>query len=343
MSCSPVSRSVFGSTGGGEGCWIVTRRSWIREADTASFERSADHRRPELRERWMQVETLIKARAISFASNLLKAADKAVKEEEIRIACETELALIQAEAGIKLEAKHEFTVASGFVDSVYDRVIIEYKNPSSATARISPSLAASGTKKLVEQIKSRFADIEAQEGHSLNSLLGVGCDGKYFIFVRFRDGEWSIQDPVPVNRFSSERFLRALFNLGTKGKPFTPAQLAADFGSGSEIAREAVQDLYASICGTKSPKAQVLFNEWRIHFAEICGHKVDQPTDKIVQLAELYGIPKKGLKSANLLFALHTYFGIFIKLLAAELVASVHQLPGGTPLRKMIHTKSLRS
>lgn len=340
MNCFEALPSPPGLTGSSEGCWIVTRRSWIRAADLASLKPNAKRRRPELRERWMQAESLIKARAISFASNLLKAAEKAVKEEEIRIACETELALIQAEAGIKLEAKHEFTVASGFVDSVYDRVIIEYKNPSSATARISPSLAASGTKKLVEQIKSRFADIESQEGHSLSSLLGVGCDGKYFVFVRFRDGEWAVQDPVPVTQFSSERFLRALFNLGTKGKPFTPAQLASDFGSGSEIARDAVQDLYASICGTKSPKAQVLFNEWRIHFAEICGHKVDQPTDKIVQLAELYGIPKKGLKSANLLFALHTYFGVFIKLLAAELVASVHHLPGGTPLRKMVQAST---
>src|SRR5258708_31173777 len=51
---------------------------------------------------------------------------------------------------------------------------------------------------------------------------------------------------------------------------------------------------------------------------------------------EAYGLPGKGIKAANLLFSLHTYYALFMKLLAAELVSSVHQLPGGTPLRKMM-------
>lgn len=283
----------------------------------------------------MQIDSIIKARASGFAAALQAAAEKATKEEEIRIACEAQLALIQAEAGIKLEAKHEFTVASGFVDSVYDRVLIEYKNPATA-ARIGPSLASPGSQKLVEQIKSRFSGIEAEQGHHIHSLLGVGCDGRHFIFVRFRDGEWAVQDPVPVTPFTAERFLRALFNLGTKGKAFTPAQLAQDFGSESKVANHAIQALYTAISMADDPKTLVLFNEWRIHFSEICGHKVDKPTEKIVSLAEIYGIPTKGLKAPHLLFSLHTYFAFFMKLLAAELVSSVHHLPGGTPLRKMI-------
>jgi SAM-dependent methyltransferase len=283
----------------------------------------------------MHIDTIIKARADSFAASMQAAANKAVKEEEIRIACELQLALIQTEAGIKLEAKHEFTVASGYVDSVYDRVLIEYKNPSSA-ARIGPSLTSPGSHKLVEQIKSRFSGIEAEQGHHLHSLLGVGCDGRHFIFIKFRDGEWIVQDPVPITPFTSERFLRALFNLGTKGKAFTPGQLAEDFGSDSDVAKRAIQSLYRSISETDDPKAKILFNEWRIHFSEICGHNVDKPTDKIIELAEIYGIPVKALKAPQLLFSLHTYFAFFIKLLAAELVSSVHQLPGGTPLRKMI-------
>ena len=53
-------------------------------------------------------------------------------EVEIRIESEKQLAFIQQAAGIKLEGRHEFTVASGRIDSVYSRVIIEYKNPRSA-------------------------------------------------------------------------------------------------------------------------------------------------------------------------------------------------------------------
>jgi SAM-dependent methyltransferase len=287
----------------------------------------------------MHIDSVIKARASGFATAMRNAAELATKEAEIRIVCEQQLALIQADAGIKLEAKHEFTVASGFVDSVYDRVLIEYKNPSTS-ARIGASLASAGSQKLVAQIQSRFGDIEAEHGHQLTSLLGVGCDGRHFIFVRWRDGDWSVQDPVPVTPHTCERFLRALFNLGTKGKAFTPAQLAEDFGSSSPTARQAIQSLYNAISATKDPKVQVLFHEWRIHFSEICGHNVDKPTDKIVSLAEQYGIDSKALKAPQLLFSLHTYFAFFIKLLAAELVSSVHQLPGGTPLRKMAQAPS---
>lgn len=284
----------------------------------------------------IQSDDFLKKRSAIYAEKVINAAKKALKEEDIRIASERELALIQEAAGIKLEGKHEFTVASGFVDSVYDRVIIEYKNPASRSAQIGENLNSPGTQKVVEQIKSRFLDLRDEHGQPLQSMFGVGLDGKYFVFVRFRDGKWSINDPVPVTPHSAERFLRALFNLGTQGKPFTPTQLAADFGADGVIAKAAIAALYDALAHTANPKALVFFNEWKIHFSEVCGYDVEKPSQKIKELAESYGLPIKGLKPANLLFSLHTYYALFMKLLAAELVSSVHQLPGGTPLRRMI-------
>jgi hypothetical protein len=93
------------------------------------------------------------------------------------------------------------------VDSVYDRVLIEYKNPSNSGTLIGPKLDSPGTKKVVEQIQSRFEDMRTQYGQPLNSLFGVGLDGKRFVFVRFRENRWQIQEPVEVSRYSAERFL----------------------------------------------------------------------------------------------------------------------------------------
>ena len=87
------------------------------------------------------LDELISKKAAEFADQIKAAAAMADKEEEIRIEAERQLAFIEKASGIKLEGKHEFTIASGRADSVYNRVIIEYKNPASAGARIGPKSA----------------------------------------------------------------------------------------------------------------------------------------------------------------------------------------------------------
>ena len=117
---------------------------------------------------------------------------------------------------------------------------------------------------------------------------GVSDDFQdYFIFVRFRDDKWQVQDPVEVNRHSAERFLWALFNLGTAGQPFTPEYLAGDFGAEREgtLARNGVRTLYEAIRTADNPKALTFFNQWKILFGEVCGYDVETPSEKIRKLA----------------------------------------------------------
>lgn len=285
------------------------------------------------------LDELIAKNAAEFADQIKAAAQMADKEEEIRIEAERQLAFIEKQTGIKLEGKHEFTVASGRADSVYDRVIIEYKNPKSPGARIGPKADSPGSKKVVEQIKNRFYDMRAAHGHQLNTMFGVGLDGNYFIFIRFRDDKWQVQEPVEVNKYSAERFLWALYNLGQKGKPFSSEYLAGDFGSESKLAQDGVRALYNAIIATDNPKAQIFFSQWKILFGEVCGYDVDNPSDKIKKLAEFYGVEhRKKFKAAELLFAVHSYYAIFMKLLASEIAAYFHKLP--TPLQKMIQASS---
>src|SRR5437773_617986 len=281
------------------------------------------------------LDELIAKNAAEFADQIKAAAQMADKEEEIRIEAERQLAFIEKQTGIKLEGKHEFTIASGRADSVYDRVIIEYKNPKSPGARIGPKADSPGSKKVVEQIKNRFYDMRTAHGHQLNTMFGVGLDGNYFIFIRFRDDKWHIQEPVEVNKYSAERFLWALYNLGQKGKPFSSEYLAGDFGSDSKLAQDGVRTLYEAISTTDHPKAQVFFNQWKILFGEVCGYDVDNPSDKIKKLAEFYGVEhRKNFKAAELLFAVHSYYAIFMKLLASEIAGYFHRLP--RPLQAMM-------
>ncbi len=93
------------------------------------------------------LDELIARKAEEFADQVRAAAAIADKEEEIRIEVASQLKLIAKEAGIVLDTKHEFTVASGRIDSVYNRVIIEYKNPSSPGAPNRPGRELSRRKK----------------------------------------------------------------------------------------------------------------------------------------------------------------------------------------------------
>jgi|SRR5208337_94338 len=118
------------------------------------------------------LDEIIKISAEKFATTLRAAADTARTEADIRSVADRELGSIEKIAGISLKARHEFTVASGRIDSVYERVIIEYKNPNSPSDRIGPNLKSSGSAKLLRQLKSRFADLESDLGQPISSLFG---------------------------------------------------------------------------------------------------------------------------------------------------------------------------
>ena len=97
--------------------------------------------------------------------------------------------------------------------------------------------------------------------------------------------------------------------------------------------------MYEAISTTDHPKAQVFFNQWKILFGEVCGYDVDNPSDKIKKLAEFYGIEhRRKLRPAELLFSVHSYYAIFMKLLASEIAAYFHKLP--SRLQKMIQAGS---
>ena len=210
-----------------------------------------------------------------------------------------------------MEGKHEFTVASGRVDSVYDRVIIEYKNPSNSASRIGPKADCPGAKEVTAQIIKRFYDLRQEHGQALNSMFGVGLDGNFFIFVRYRDDKWEVTESGSCKQAFFERFLWALFNLGRKGKSFTPENLEVDFGSESKLAQEGVRTLYQSVLSSSHPKVTTFFNQWKILFGEV-ELRFRRPVRQNVSSCDLLWGRRQdtqssriALRSAHVLCALH--------------------------------------
>jgi hypothetical protein len=281
---------------------------------------------------------VIEKTAAAFADKLAAAAKKAVTEADIRSVADRELLKVEQAAGIELEARHEFTVASGRVDSVYDRVLIEYKNPASPSDHIGATLHDRGTAKLLAQIKSRFSDLKKEHGQPIESLFGVGLDGNRILFVRCRDGNWIEEAPVKVAESSATRLLWALFNLGSGGRPFSATYLARDFGGSSASAGGMVRALYAALEVSDNPKAQTLFAEWQSLFGIVCGYEALSSNSEVARLVELYALGQKGVDFRLLLFCAHTYYALVMKLLSAEIVGVYHGLPSIT--QKVLRTAS---
>ena len=155
------------------------------------------------------------------------------------------------EVGLTVIPRDEFSVARGRVDSVYNRLILEYKRPGV----LGDKNGSKANKDVIQQVKDYILDVAKKEKREAQRLAGVATDGFFFIFVR-RVGEgWAVDDPVPVNSHSTEQFLRLLFALST-GAALVPENLVQDFGPKHMRTQQAVRAIYRAFASSKNPLCQ---------------------------------------------------------------------------------------
>src|SRR5262249_31327627 len=99
----------------------------------------------------------------------------------------------------------------------------------------------------------------------------------------------------------------------------------------------AISALHDALATTPPPRAEAFFKQWQLLFSEVCGYDPDAPPPHLADLARSLGLADKS-DPAALLFAVHTYYALFMKLLASEIVAFFHGLP--TPLQHLLAAES---
>ena len=283
------------------------------------------------------LEVLVAVHAMKMADNVLAASKEAESEEDIRHECNRHIDAFIKAAGLKIKGKHETRLAGGRIDSKYGAVFIEYKFPKGAS-RITERRNSTGFKAVSAQITKRLVDFN-RTGPDSGELLGVGCDGNTILFVQGHGEDLDIGDPQPITPYTVERLLRALVSVAAQGRSFTPETLANVFGSDGEIAQNGIRLLHSAIQSTDNPKARMFLQQWQILFGEVCGYDIHDRNEKIRKLSEHYGI--RAARPADLLFAVHTYYAIFMKLLATEIASSFSPLVT-SPLRKLASASSSR-
>jgi hypothetical protein len=263
--------------------------------------------------RAMATEGLIEANAKEVADAIIDAANKSTTEEDLRIRVELILRRKVLDALGVGWASYESrvgkgTLVEGRVDALYGRVVIEYEKPKAFDTD-------AGFRKAVEQGKGYIQDL-AGSPELFVRYFGVVLDGYKVGFVRFRRA-WEIQGPFPVNHQTVLKLLEAI--RGLRRKALNADLLNKDLGPESSVAKSMVRTLYSRLGGSRNPRVEMLFEDWRRVFKQVCGYS----TDKIRGLETFYGIKQDKVDYEALLFSVHTYFALVMKLLAAEVAVSL--------------------
>lgn len=284
----------------------------------------------------VEIERIAADESRGLASELLRIAARGGSEADFRREAARLLEEIGARCGLTIVPRDEFSVARGRVDSVYNRLVLEYKRPGA----IRESNEGRSNQLVIAQVKDYILDVAKRERREAQRLAGVATDGRFFIFVR-RVGEgWSVDDPSPVSPASTERFLRLLFSLSA-GAALVPENLVEDFGPKTLRAQRAVRALYTALHATKHPLVVKLFEQWRAFFSEATDYKewAERIESKeefrtfvrgmglTLELHEVdYEVSGRRATArskrdpdlaAKVFFALHTYYALLIKLVAS--------------------------
>jgi len=282
-------------------------------------------------------DDLIERRAPRIARAIQAAAKGSPLEAEFREPVEELLAEFADAAGVELRTHHEYTVASGRADSVYNRLVIEYKRPG----KLSKYRGSRSNASAIEQTKSYIEDIERSQRLKDARMVGVVTDGSWMIYCRHVADRWHVEQPVPVETDSVARLLSLLVRLQS-GAALIPENLIEDFGSETLTAQRATQALYAALRRWDDELTRKLFEQWQTLFGEITGYEEGGASLKgkkgFKRFARGMGLKPEAVDPSHLLFSVHTYFALLVKLIAWLTLsryvtseeapfAELHQLP----------------
>lgn len=250
-------------------------------------------------------------------SNIQKIVPKKPVEAEFRAPIDNILEKFCDELGLAPLIHKEYTLLTGKVDAVFNRLIIEYKKP---WVLKSPPDAA--TRKAIDQLKNYMIGYAKKQKQSLKRLAGVLLDGNYIFFIRYKGSECQEEQPCEVNNNSLYRLLSWLSSLSS-GIALTADNLNRDFSIEQLSTQSFLKSLFDAlqVAVKKSDSLTIkLYEQWRIFFSEAIDYSEAFGGDKLGQLRKW--AKKAGINVANtdeaqqFFFILHTYFALLAKLLA---------------------------
>lgn len=277
--------------------------------------------------------------AAQLAEAIRRVAEHASSEMDLQVGVEKVLdPFLPKVPGVTLDHYGHATKLGGIKDALHGNLIIEYERPGKLAKR-------AGLEEAVGQLHRYLLEEAARHGHqataALRRMVGVGLDGEQILFVRYRGresaaavrakkpspqlaffpeaapGDFSVDGPHPVSAESIDIFLGFLQSLARY--PLTPEALAETFGPKGDTAKQVVGLFYNKVLKSTNRRVQTFFAEWQRIFGIVYGQDIGKAEQDAKALGKQFGV-KTVPKLKEFLFAVHTYFALLMKLLAAELM-----------------------
>jgi len=285
--------------------------------------------------------------ADALAAAIRREGERSHTEEDLRIGVEALLRPLLHDVGITYTPRYErhyravLKGTGGQSDAVYGHAIIEYEPPR--TFRTGRGVRhAQGQLERYLKAEARLSAVKTDD--VLRRSVGIALDGERIFFVRYRGkgateaepepllpetqlallpmeeppGVFRREGPYEVTTNPVVQFLVYLRAL--RRRELTPERLADAFGPKGDVAQSTVSALLEAFRTAKDKRVLTLYAEWDRIFGIVYGQEVSKAVRDAKELAELYGVPLDAdLKP--LLFVVHTYLALLMKLLAAELAS----------------------
>jgi len=252
----------------------------------------------------------IEVSAVEISEEMKQAGQESITEEDVKMRIE-HILRVKIFDPLKIPwARYErTTVVSGLrSDALYGRVVLEYESPNTLKTK-------SGYDNAIKQAKKYIMEEAEKSKLPIHRFFGVALDGVYMGFVRYsqRLKDWDVSEkPIEVNHYTVVKLLEAVRGLARKS--LDADLLIKDLGPESRVAKESVSTFYRKMREAKTARAKMLFNDWRRVFSQVCAYS----PEKIRGLEQVYGIREKDVDYEALLFAVHSYYALVMKILAAE-------------------------
>lgn len=236
-------------------------------------------------------------------------------EEEVRLGWLHE---IQKELGITFHAER------GRSDASYNQVIIEFKDRGLFRGKeTSPKFKEAVFDRLAKYIPAKAK----MEGVDPSDYIGIAIDGDHIVFAYHRNGSISHGHLMPLSEASVSLVAEACRD--SIRRAVTADNLIEDFGHSSVSGRALMQALSealsAHLISSHNTKIKMLFEEWRTLYGQVADLSKSQVQSIDGSIGFSCALPDN-VRIPAILFVIHTYNSLLIKLIAAEVVSELASL-----------------